>query len=92
MLGTLYSFAVDKIDALEVTPLVTLFLILDPAHPHFPTSVIPHRCHTEGLEEADPKSVGLDGLTGHGFGMLGEEDMDFISFQERLKRRNREKS
>ncbi len=49
MLGTLYSFAVDKIDVLVVTPLVTLFLILDTTHPHFPTTVIPHRCHTEGL-------------------------------------------
>lgn len=49
MLGTLYSFAVDKIDVLVVTPLVTLFLILDPTHPHFPTTVIPHRCHAEGL-------------------------------------------
>ncbi len=41
MLGTLYSFAVDKIDVLVVTPLVTLFLILDTTHPHFPTTVIP---------------------------------------------------
>lgn len=69
MLGTLYSFAVDKIDVLEVTPLVTLFPILDPTHPHFPTTIIPHRCHTEGLEEADPKSLSLDGLRGHEFGM-----------------------
>lgn len=67
MLGTLYSFAVDKIDVLEVTPLVTFFLILDLFHPHFPTTIIPHRCHTEGLEGADPKSVCLDGLTGHEF-------------------------
>jgi len=66
MLGTLYSFAVDKIDVLEVTPLVTLISNFRSGPPplsdlHYP----PRRCHTEGLEEADPKSVGLDGLTGH---------------------------
>lgn len=65
MLGTLYSFTVDKIDVLVVTPLVTLCLILDPTRPHFPSTIIPHRCCTEGLELTDPKSVRLDDWTGH---------------------------